>query len=110
MIVLSNDLFIVRHYLNHRHLNLKGGNFTMYDLEEREDIRKKIIEKAWKDPSFKEDLLNNPKAKLKEDEEFKLIIPEGIDLKVYEETDNQFYLIIPQEPCAISPNPTAHNW
>ncbi|CAM2976075.1 NHLP leader peptide family RiPP precursor [Paenibacillus sediminis] len=62
-------------------------------------LRKQIIEKAWEDPSFKQELLSNPKAAIQE--AFNVTLPDQLDIKTVEEKNNQLYLIIPQAPTEV---------
>lgn len=55
----------------------------------------KIVAKAWSDPQFKEQLLKNPEKVLREQG---IEIPEGKQITVCENTESQFYLVIPQKP------------
>ncbi|GBG10877.1 NHLP leader peptide family natural product precursor [Paenibacillus agaridevorans] len=65
-----------------------------------QDLKNQIIEKAWSDPSFKKDLLSNPKATIKD--VFGVEAPEEINLHILEETANDLYLVLPQNPSDIS--------
>lgn len=62
----------------------------------REDLQSKIIEKAWSDEEFKKALISNPKGAVKD--AFGIDISDDITITVCEETENHFYLIIPQNP------------
>ncbi len=53
-----------------------------------------IVARAWEDPAFKQELLNNPKAVLAE---AGVEVPDNVDLKILEETPNNLYLIVPKE-------------
>ncbi|GFN32988.1 NHLP leader peptide family RiPP precursor [Paenibacillus xylaniclasticus] len=59
-------------------------------------LKTQIIEKAWSDPVFKKQLLEDPKAAIHA--AFGVEIPENIKLTVVEETANSFYLVIPPSP------------
>lgn len=59
-----------------------------------------VIQKAWEDPSFKQKLLSDPKAALKE--ALGIIIPDSITLKTVEEGSQEFYLVIPQNPASTT--------
>ncbi|NEW07854.1 NHLP leader peptide family natural product precursor [Paenibacillus sp. SYP-B3998] len=61
-----------------------------------EELKAKIIQKAWEDASFKAQLLSDPKAALKE--AFGIVIPDNIEIKTVEETPNQNVLVIPVNP------------
>jgi hypothetical protein len=62
-------------------------------------LRTKIIEKAWADPAFKQQLLADPKAALKA--AFGVSIPDNITLKAVEEKANELVLVIPPNPAEI---------
>lgn len=65
--------------------------------EDREkQLREQIIEKAWSDNAFKLQLLADPKSAIQK--EFGIDIPAEINLKVLEETDDTFYLVLPKKP------------
>ncbi|MBS0650972.1 MAG: NHLP leader peptide family RiPP precursor [Verrucomicrobia bacterium] len=55
----------------------------------------KMIAKAWTDPAYKEKLLKNPLALFKEEG---IQVPEGIQLKIEENTDKIVHLSLPQKP------------
>jgi hypothetical protein len=54
-----------------------------------------VISKAWADDAFKQRLLNDPEAVLKEEG---VEIPEGVEVRVVENTDKIFYLLLPPRP------------
>jgi hypothetical protein len=59
-------------------------------------LKNQVIQKAWEDPSFKQRLLTDPKAALKE--ALGVILPDNVTLKAVEEGSNEFYLVIPPSP------------
>lgn len=59
-------------------------------------LTNQVIQKAWEDPGFKQRLLKDPKAALKE--VLGIQLPEEITLKAVEEGSNEFYLVIPPNP------------
>jgi hypothetical protein len=61
----------------------------------KQEIEESLIAKAWQDNSFKQELLSNPKSVLQREG---IILPEGVDIKVLEESISSFYLIIPTPP------------
>ncbi len=71
----------------------------------RKDFEGRIIAKAWKDPEYREKLLKNPKEALQEelstlDPDAKL--PDDLNVKVLEETPDQYYLVLPRNPRDMS--------
>jgi hypothetical protein len=61
-----------------------------------DSLKVQIIKKAWAEPAFKKSLLSEPKQAIKE--AFGVEIPEGIELKVVEETPSSYYLTLPPNP------------
>ena len=59
-------------------------------------LHNQVIQKAWEDPSFKERLLADPKAAIKE--VLGIILPEHIKVKTVEESSDEFYLVLPPNP------------
>lgn len=55
----------------------------------------KLVAKAWADEEFKAKLLADPMTALKENE---ITVPEGVDVKVVENTDTTVHLILPPAP------------
>jgi hypothetical protein len=55
----------------------------------------KLIAKAWSDESFKERLLSDSRTVL-EAEGFS--VPQGVNIKVLEQTDTQLVIVIPKKP------------
>ena len=66
--------------------------------ETREEQGKKyakLIAKAWSDEAFKERLLTDSRAVLEAEG---IAVPPGVDVKVLEQTDTQFFMVIPKQP------------
>lgn len=57
-----------------------------------------IIERAWKDADFKQQLIEDPKAALRSLGES---VPDFLDIQVVEETGNTRYFVLPQDPNAV---------
>jgi len=55
----------------------------------------KIVAKAWRDPSFKAELIANPVAALKAEG---IDVPAGMTVTVVENTDKLFHLVLPPVP------------
>ena len=74
------------------HTNL---NFTPVENknDQRKQIEEKLIAKATKDESFRKNLLTSPRETL--ETELGIIIPKAVNIKVLEEDQNSFYLILP---------------
>jgi hypothetical protein len=59
----------------------------------REEVQERIIAKSWQDETFKQELLNNPKAVFSR--EVGQELPDTIELRVVEENPNTLYLVLP---------------
>ncbi len=65
------------------------------DRNEFQKAYGKLVAKAWSDENFKAKLLAGPMAVFKENG---LTVPEGIEVRIVENTDNLIYCILPSEP------------
>jgi hypothetical protein len=74
--------------------NSKKGEETM-GREEFQKAYGKVVAKAWGDDDFKEKLLADPMMVLKENG---VVIPEDVELRVVENTEEVVHLILPPEP------------
>jgi hypothetical protein len=63
----------------------------------RADFETYLIRKAWDDPSFLDQLRNDPKAALADELDTEQL-PEDLEIEVLEETPDKLYLIIPMPP------------
>ncbi|QAY68037.1 NHLP leader peptide family RiPP precursor [Paenibacillus protaetiae] len=61
-----------------------------------EELRKQIIEKAWEDESFRQELQFDAAAAI--ERAFAIPVPAGINITVLEETRDNYYLVIPANP------------
>lgn len=73
-----------------------GLTMTENDLENREDLEAQLIERAWQDEAFRQELLCNPKAVL--EAELGKQLPSDLQITVVEETPNLNYLVLPANP------------
>ena len=65
----------------------------MEDVREEQSKKfAKLIAKAWSDEAFKERLLTDSRAVLEAEG---ISVPPGVDIKVVEQTDTQFFMVIP---------------
>lgn len=69
-------------------------------MPKEEELREQLITKAWSDPAFKELLITNPKAAI--EAAFGIKVPDGVNLTVLEETDENLYLVLPKNPAESS--------
>jgi hypothetical protein len=65
-------------------------------LKTYQEIQNHIIAQAWKDETYKQELLSNPKAVF--EREFKVQLPAEMNVNVVEETNNNIYLVLPKRP------------
>lgn len=68
-------------------------------MSSHEQLKAKIIQKAWEDEAFKHRLLANPKATLRET--FGINLPDDYTVKAVEETSTEFVLVIPANPAKV---------
>ena len=59
----------------------------------RKQIEERLIEKAMKDEVFRKQLLENPREMVEQETRMKL--PEGISIRVVQETPDQVFLVLP---------------
>lgn len=64
----------------------------------RSELEQKVVELAWKDAGFKAQLLSDPRAALEQGADLR--IPDGVTVKVLEESADTIYVVIPQNPDA----------
>ena len=64
-------------------------------MEIRKKIEQQLIEKAMKDESFRQRLIENPERTI--EEEFAIRIPESFKINILQEESDKFYLILPSE-------------
>lgn len=62
-------------------------------LEETSSVM--VITRAWKNQTFKQELLNNPKAILAK--ELEITIPNSLDIQVMSESPDTLYLVLPKD-------------
>jgi hypothetical protein len=67
-----------------------------YTVQGRKDFESGIIDQAWKDEGFKEELLRDPRSVISR--EIGQHIPQNINIKVLEETSDTIYFVLPQSP------------
>lgn len=71
----------------------------------RRAFEARIIAKAWKDPSYKQRLLTNPKAVLQQEVaavDPTVVLPAELQVQVHEEAPNVYHLVLPRNPREIS--------
>jgi hypothetical protein len=78
-------------------------DMALTDPSMQEEFHRKLIERAWKDPAFRQRLVADPKPVI--EEMFGIELPEGLDLKVLTETQNSLYIVIPSNPAEFEEKP-----
>lgn len=71
----------------------------------RRDFETRIIAKAWKDPTYKQRLLSNPKAVLQQEisaVDPSVLLPSALQVQVHEESPDVYQLVLPRNPKDIS--------
>lgn len=66
----------------------------------RKDMEMQLIAKAQADKAFRQALLNDPKAAI--EQELGGSLPQGMDIKVVEETADTLYLVLPSTEGQLS--------
>ena len=69
------------------------------DQEQQSKKMSQIVAKCWADDSFKQQLLAEPMATLKDEG---VHLPEGMSIKVLDNTANIFHFVIPTKPTEMS--------
>ncbi len=67
----------------------------MSEYQTRQKLETNLVAKAWQDETFKQQLMSAPKSVISE---AGLSLPDDIEVKVMEETNQIFYLVISQPP------------
>jgi hypothetical protein len=62
----------------------------------RDEFNTRIATKAWQDAAFRQELLSNPRSVIAR--ELGTTLPENLQVHVFEENDNNIYLVIPPVP------------
>ena len=65
-------------------------------MTQQNQIEKQIVDKAMRDQSFRQRLLNDPKRALKD--AFGIDVPTGTNIHVHEESPHDIHLTIPAAP------------
>jgi hypothetical protein len=71
----------------------------------RRVLEARIVAKAWRDPSFKANLLRDPKAAVQAELEAidpAIRLPAALQVQVHEETPTTYHLVLPRNPRDIS--------
>lgn len=72
-----------------------------------ESLKVQVIKKAWEDPAFKQRLLADPKAAVKD--AFGVDLPQEIQVTTVEETASHYYLVIPRIPKTLRTDLITYN-
>lgn len=59
----------------------------------RQAFENQILTKAIKDEAFRQSLIDDPRAAL--ESQFGITVPEGVNVKVLEETSSYYYIVLP---------------
>ena len=68
----------------------------MTDGNARGDLEQRVIERASRDPQFREQLKQDPRGTISRD--FWVEVPSDITVEVVEETSSKVYLVLPPAP------------
>jgi Nitrile hydratase, alpha chain len=64
----------------------------------RDTVTSRVIERATRDPQFRQELLRDPKETV--EQELGVRIPDGTEIRVVEETPSTLYLVLPPQSMA----------
>jgi len=64
----------------------------------REQAEQDILDKASKDPAFRQKLIDDPRATL--EAELGIALPAGVEVSVVQETASKHYLVLPRDEVA----------
>ena len=73
------------------------------ELKDRLELEAYLREKAWNDPKFREALLADPRATLRQELQTispGTVIPDGVELTVHEESLTHIHLVLPLNPAS----------
>jgi hypothetical protein len=65
----------------------------MTELFDRAALEQQVVERASRDPQFRQDLVSDPRGTMAR--EFGLSVPERVQMTVVEETPSAVYLVLP---------------
>ncbi|WP_414581492.1 NHLP leader peptide family RiPP precursor [Scytonema sp. PCC 10023] len=65
-------------------------------MNTRFEFEQKLIQRAWEDEAFKQELLSNPKAVYARESGEET--PTNLEIEVIQETANKVYLVLPNNP------------
>ncbi|MBO9540454.1 NHLP leader peptide family RiPP precursor [bacterium] len=64
----------------------------------RSQLEAQLIAKAWEDEAFKHELMSSPRTVIAR--ELGISLPEGLNVQVFDESNNSLVLVIPRNPNA----------
>ena len=67
-----------------------------------ESLKVRVIQRAWSDPVFKQNLITDPKKTLQD--EYGVQVPDDVRVTVAEESATSYYLVLPPKPEDILDN------
>lgn len=86
---------------NHEELNVDKLDLNEeVEVITRQDIEARIITKAWKNETYKQELIANPKEVV--GEAFGVKFDQEVNITVLEETPNSLHFVLPMSPMQIA--------
>ena len=73
---------------------------TQATSTDRTDLKARLIARAWQDDAFKQQLFDDPRAAIAA--ETGRAVPEGMEIRVVEETATVRYLVLPRNTTQLS--------
>jgi hypothetical protein len=74
----------------------EGASMTTPAHRSRQELEARLLDKVWKDATFRRALLEDPTGTL--ERELGMTVPAGVSLTVVEETPTSRYLVLPARP------------
>lgn len=69
---------------------------TSQAMNTRFEFEQKLVQRAWEDETFKQELLSNPKAVYTRESGEEL--PKDLEIEIIQESANKVYLVLPNNP------------
>ncbi|WP_316245499.1 NHLP leader peptide family RiPP precursor [Gorillibacterium timonense] len=71
----------------------------MIPLSTQVALQSQVVQRAWKDPDFRQKLLSDPKAAIQE--ALGISLPSHLKLKTVEESSDEWVFVLPASPAAV---------
>ena len=72
----------------------------MVNANTRDELEARLVTRAWNDPAFRQQLLDDPRTAL--EQELGVELPAQMTIQILEETPDTLYMVLPESPEALS--------